>query len=206
MDGYFAAKNDAETEFVEKKSRFITHVKCVSSQADAEAFISEIKKKYPDARHNCWAYRIRQPLSERYSDDGEPQGTAGVPMLEVLRKEDIFDICVVVTRYFGGILLGASGLVRAYAKGCADGMHLAGKAVYRPARRLNLEIPYKFYDSAVLKLGMYEHIMIEKNFHTGITLSVWLPSGQTDLLCRELEELSGGQIICRSGEAENILF
>ena len=91
MKGYFAASRCAQSEFVEKKSRFITHVATVENATQAEAFIAEIKKKYPDARHNCWAYRVHDPFGERYSDDGEPQGTAGPPMLNVLQKEEIED-------------------------------------------------------------------------------------------------------------------
>ena len=149
MKGYFAASRCAQSEFVEKKSRFITHVATVENATQAEAFIAEIKKKYPDARHNCWAYRVHDPFGERYSDDGEPQGTAGPPMLNVLQKEEIEDICVVVTRYFGGILLGTGGLVRAYSKSTQD--VLASAEIYIMLHGVLGEIVCEYSDLTLLQ-------------------------------------------------------
>ena len=108
---------NAESEFVEKRSRFIGRVFHVESEAEARARIEETKKRHYDARHNCWCYLLRQGNTVRYSDDGEPQGTAGQPMLNVFQRLGVTDVCCVVTRYFGGILLGAGGLTRAYSKG-----------------------------------------------------------------------------------------
>ncbi|MBQ7090315.1 MAG: YigZ family protein, partial [Clostridia bacterium] len=105
--GYYVPAGRTRTEFVERKSRFITTISIVESVEEAEAFLAEIKAEFPDATHNCAAYRIKDPLVERFFDDGEPGGTAGMPMLDVLKKQELFDVAVVVTRYFGGILLGA---------------------------------------------------------------------------------------------------
>jgi len=113
---YFVPTAPSEAEFVEKRSRFIGHVWPVESEEEARAYIEQMKKKYHDARHNCWCYRLKEGGVERYSDDGEPQGTAGQPMLGVFQKEGIVNVVCVVTRYFGGILLGAGGLVRAYTQ------------------------------------------------------------------------------------------
>ena len=114
MTEYFVPTGASETELVEKRSRFLGHVWPVESEEEARARIEEIRKKHYDARHHCWCYRIREGGVERYSDDGEPQGTAGQPMLNVFQREGVTNVCCVVTRYFGGILLGAGGLVRAY--------------------------------------------------------------------------------------------
>jgi uncharacterized YigZ family protein len=118
MTEYFVPTGAGESEYVEKRSRFLGHLRPVESEDEARAFIAEMKKTYYDARHNCWCYLLKDG-PERYSDDGEPQGTAGIPMLEVFRREGVTNLVCVVTRYFGGVLLGAGGLFRAYTK-CAE--------------------------------------------------------------------------------------
>ena len=127
---YLVPFEDSESEFVEKRSRFIGCVWRVESEAEARAKIEATKKKHYDARHNCWCYIIRDGGVVRYSDDGEPQGTAGQPMLNVFQREDITNVCCVVTRYFGGILLGAGGLARAYTKGAKDALTAAGVSLF----------------------------------------------------------------------------
>ena len=115
MTEYYIPAGPGEAEFVEKRSRFIGHALPVTTEEEALAFIAEMKSKYWDASHNVYAYIVREGGIMRYSDDGEPQGTAGIPCLDVLLKEGVTDLCVVATRYFGGILLGGGGLVRAYS-------------------------------------------------------------------------------------------
>ncbi len=117
MYSYKTVKTENSDEFVEKKSRFIGYAKPVTTEDEAIEFVKKIRAKHPDATHNVYAYKVRENNIQRYSDDGEPAGTAGIPTLDVIQKEGITDICVVVTRYFGGTLLGAGGLVRAYTKG-----------------------------------------------------------------------------------------
>ena len=128
MDEYLIPTQFGEAEFVEKKSRFIGRVWPVDTEEEALARIQEMKKKHYDATHNCWAYIIRDG-AVRFSDDGEPGGTAGMPMLQVLQREGLFNVVCVVTRYFGGILLGAGGLVRAYTKGAKIAVDAAGKSM-----------------------------------------------------------------------------
>ena len=130
MDEYLIPTQFGEAEFVEKKSRFIGRVWPVDTEEEALAKIQEMKKKHYDATHNCWAYIIRDGAA-RFSDDGEPGGTAGMPMLQVLQRECLFNVVCVVTRYFGGILLGAGGLVRAYTKGAKIAVDAAGKSMKR---------------------------------------------------------------------------
>ncbi len=206
MKGYFAAATSGKSEFVEKKSRFITHVATVESAAAAESFVAEIKKQYPDARHHCWAYRVHDPFGERYSDDGEPQGTAGPPMLNVLQKEEVEDICVVVTRYFGGVLLGAAGLTRAYSRGCADGVRVAGKSYKCPAIELTIEAPYERWNAVERQLEQVTHLILDKQFHTGVTLQLAMPVEQADDFSNRLVELSGGKIAVQKGSERLICF
>ncbi|MBO5556819.1 MAG: YigZ family protein, partial [Oscillospiraceae bacterium] len=130
MSGYCIPAGAGEAEFTEKRSRFLGHVRPVESEEEARAFIAKMKKEYYDARHNCWCYRI-QAGPERYSDDGEPQGSAGLPMLEVFRREGVSNVVCVVTRYFGGVLLGTGGLLRAYTRSAKDALAEAGRAVVR---------------------------------------------------------------------------
>ena len=138
MSEYYIPAGAGEAEFTEKRSSFLGHVRMVGTEDEAKAFIAEMKKKYHDARHNCWCYIIRGG-AVRYSDDGEPQGTAGIPMLEVLKREGIENVVCVVTRYFGGVLLGAGGLLRAYTKSAKDALDAAGVSVVR--RWVRAEVP-----------------------------------------------------------------
>ena len=138
MTEYYIPTGHSQTELVEKRSRFIGQVWRVSSEEEARARIEETKKKHYDARHNCWCYLIRDG-AVRYSDDGEPQGTAGQPMLNVFQREGVENVCCVVTRYFGGVLLGAGGLVRAYTQSAKDALDAAGISVVR--RWVAMEVP-----------------------------------------------------------------
>ena len=141
MTEYYIPSGFGESEHDEKRSRFLGYVSHVESEEDARGFIEEIKKKNYDARHNCWCYIIRGG-AERYSDDGEPQGTAGIPMLEVFRKEGVCNAVCVVTRYFGGVLLGAGGLLRAYTRAAKDALDNAGISVVRRQLEFSLSCSY----------------------------------------------------------------
>ncbi len=124
---YITIKSFGEDRFEEKKSEFIGYAKRVQNEEEAKAFVNEIKSMHKQAKHNCYAYVIGENKNiQRYSDDGEPQGTAGIPILEVMKKSNITDCAIVVTRYFGGILLGAGGLTRAYIKGAGIALKAAG--------------------------------------------------------------------------------
>ncbi len=124
---YWIPAGEAVSEFTEKRSRFIGQIRPVNSEADARRFLDEIRKKHRDARHNCWCYIIQSDgMIIRCSDDGEPQGTAGQPILQVFQRREVVNLCCVVTRYFGGVLLGAGGLTRAYARAAKDVLDAAG--------------------------------------------------------------------------------
>ncbi len=143
---YFTVKERAETEIIIKKSRFIAHVAPVVSVEEAEAFINEIKTKHWDATHNVYAYLIgHQGLIQKASDDGEPSGTAGKPILDVIKNKNLQDVVVVVTRYFGGIKLGAGGLIRAYSQAAVQGIEAAFEIEKILHREIKIEVEYPLF-------------------------------------------------------------
>ncbi len=189
---YFVPAGRCRTEFVERKSRFISTIQLVKTVEEAEAFIAEIKAEFPDATHNCAAYRIRDPLVERFFDDGEPGGTAGMPMLDVLKKQELFDVAVVVTRYFGGILLGAGGLVRAYSRGAADAVTEAGTAMMEQGTRLEIRCAYSLYDRLQRMPELQDAEVLDTSFGADVCLTVMLRTARVEGLTKALADLSAG--------------
>ena len=183
----------AESEFVEKRSRFISHIWPVESEEQAQQYIKEMKARYYDARHNCWCYRIGHAIA-RYSDDGEPQGTAGQPMLKVLEREEVTNVCCVVTRYFGGILLGAGGLTRAYSKGAKDALAASGIAVMGAWARVKVPCTYPLFQRVKLEIESANGVVDDVQYGADVVLAVSLPAEQTEGLQRRLTELSAGGI------------
>ena len=192
MTEYFVPTGASETELVEKRSRFLGRVWPVESEEEARARIEEIRKKHYDARHHCWCYRIREGGVERYSDDGEPQGTAGQPMLNVFQREGVTNVCCVVTRYFGGILLGAGGLTRAYSKGARDALAAAGVATMGLWARVRLSCPYPLFERVKLEIAAADGILDDMDYGADVTLTVSLPSERRETLQGRLTELSAG--------------
>ena len=144
---YKTLKQRADDQFIVNKSRFIGYAAPCQSEVEALAFLKQIREKHKDATHNCYAYIIGRNMGiMRYSDDGEPGGTAGMPIIETMKKVGVTDCCVVVTRYFGGILLGAGGLVRAYRKGCVVALNAAQVVNMIPSTRFLMEVPYPVWD------------------------------------------------------------
>ena len=183
----------AESEFVEKRSRFISHIWPVESEEQAQQYIKEMKARYYDARHNCWCYRIGHAIA-RYSDDGEPQGTAGQPMLKVLEREEVTNVCCVVTRYFGGILLGAGGLTRAYSKGAKDALIASGIAVMGAWARVKVPCTYPLFQRVKLEIESANGVVDDVQYGADVVLAVSLPAEQTEGLQHRLTELSAGGI------------
>ncbi len=146
MKSYRTVKLRTSAEFTEKKSVFIGYISPVSCEQDAKDFIADIKKMHADATHNVYAYILEGTEIARFSDDGEPQGTAGMPVLEVIKREELCGVVIVVTRYFGGILLGAGGLVRAYAKAAKMAIDAAGICEFRPFTEFSLTVDYSHYE------------------------------------------------------------
>ena len=193
MSGFRVPFAPAESEFVEKRSRFISHIWPVESEEQAQQYIKEMKTRYYDARHNCWCYRIG-PAIARYSDDGEPQGTAGQPMLKVLEREEVTNVCCVVTRYFGGILLGAGGLTRAYSKGAKDALAASGIAVMGAWARVKVPCTYPLLQRVKLEIEGVNGVVDDVQYGADVVLAVSLPAEQTESLQRRLTELSAGGI------------
>ena len=191
MTEYLVPTKPSETEFTEKRSTFIGHVWPVETEEEARARIEEMKKKYHDARHNCWCYLLKDgPV--RYSDDGEPQGTAGQPMLGVFQKEGVTNVCCVVTRYFGGVLLGAGGLVRAYTQSAKDALDAAGISVVRRWIELAVECPYSFLERVKLACTAQGGIVGDVEYTAHVTVHALLPEGSVEMFQAQMTELSAG--------------
>ncbi len=201
MTEYFIPTAPSETEFTEKRSRFIGHVWPVESEEEARSLIEGVRKKYYDARHNCWCYRLKSG-AERYSDDGEPQGTAGQPMLNVFQREGVVNALCVSTRYFGGVLLGAGGLTRAYARSAKDALDAAGISVVRPWTALEVDCPYPLFERVKQELLPLGGVEGEHDFGSEITFRALLPEGAEEAFAARLRELSAGALACREAGRE----
>ena len=183
----------SESEFVEKRSRFISHLWPVETEEEAQTHIREMKSKYYDARHNCWCYLIGKNVM-RYSDDGEPQGTAGQPMLKVFERENVTNVCCVVTRYFGGILLGAGGLTRAYSQGAKDALVAAGAASMGLWTQAAVPSTYSLFERVKLEIAALGGIIDDTDYGADICLYVSLLADTVETLQKRLTELSAGSL------------
>ena len=187
----------AEVEFTEKKSRFISSIKPVSSEEEALDFLRTIREKHREATHNVFAYRIFSGGACRHSDDGEPSGTAGMPLLDVFLKRDIYDFCCVATRYFGGIKLGAGGLVRAYARCGSDAMDAAGTGLMREMALCTLDLPYPIYEQVKRLLVTNNIAVTSEDFGTLVTVNFSIIEEELPNLDNKLREMSAGTIDAR---------
>lgn len=192
MSEYFVPAGSGEAEFVEKRSSFLGHVRFAGTEDAAREFINDMKKKHYDARHNCWCYIIRGG-AVRYSDDGEPQGTAGLPMLEVFRREGVENVVCVVTRYFGGMLLGTGGLLRAYTKSAKDALDAAGIAAVRRWVKLETVCPYSLLERMKTECMALEGAVSDVEYGADVRMSFLLPEAKAEAFCARVTELSAGQ-------------
>ena len=187
---YFTISKPASDSFIEKKSEFIGYIAPVKTNDEAVAFINQIKAMHRKARHNVYAYILREDNISRYSDDGEPQGTAGVPVLEVLQKRGLTDVCVVVTRYFGGILLGGGGLLRAYSHAASIACDAAQIMDMRLCHRLTIKTDYNLYGKINYILPNFDVITVNSDFADAVTLEILVMSEKLDALRKELTEVT----------------
>jgi len=192
MTEYFIPTGAGEAEYTEKRSRFLGHVRCVESEEQAREFIAQMKKEYYDARHNCWCYIIRDG-AERYSDDGEPQGTAGIPMLEVFRREGMYNVVCVVTRYFGGVLLGAGGLLRAYTKSAKDALDAGGKSIVRRWIQCEIECSYSAAEKMKLEVISCGCAVEDIEYHSAVTIKALAPEELIDDFKAHIFDYSAGK-------------
>lgn len=187
--------DEAEDRFIEKKSEFIGYIAPCTTEEQAIAFIEKIRTMHRKATHNCYAYILRDNNISRHSDDGEPGGTAGVPIHEVIEKSGLVDVCVVVTRYFGGILLGAGGLVRAYSKGAAIAIAAARQRRFITASLLQLCCEYPLYGKLAAAFADFVDIRIQKeNFTDKVEIVLYLPEIQTADFISKMTDLCNGRI------------
>lgn len=198
-DSYKTLKKYSSDEFVEKRSRFIGYAMPVTSEKQAIDFINKIKKEHWDARHNCYAYSLRENGIKRYSDDGEPQGTAGVPMLEVLNKNEIVDAVVVVTRYFGGILLGTGGLARAYSQGAKIALNACGIVTMSMCAECCVSCSYNRYGKINTLIMNNGGAVDDTAFADDVKLSFHIPVDLLPALKKDIADVTAGE-----GEVEII--
>ena len=193
MESYLVPRAKAQAEYIEKKSRFIGQVFPVTSEQEAKGLIESVRKQHYDARHNCWCYILKDG-QKRYSDDGEPQGTAGQPMMNVFAREGVVDVLCVVTRYFGGILLGAGGLCRAYTKAAKDALDAAGIESMQPWLREQFDISYTLFERVKLLLAQLDGVLEDAQYGAGITVTCRIPEAKDAQLRTALRELSSGSV------------
>lgn len=193
MEQFLIPSGEGTSEYMEKKSRFLGLITPVTTEAEARARLEAVKKREYDARHNCWAY-ILHSGQKRYSDDGEPQGTAGQPMLAVFDRENVQNVVCVVTRYFGGILLGAGGLTRAYTKTAKMALDAAGIARRCVWDCVDISCSYAFLERARLELAAQSGEELNAEYGAAVLLHACLPQEKTAALAARLRELSAGTV------------
>lgn len=194
MEPYRTIAAVAHAAITEKKSEFIATIAPAASEEEANALLARVKAAHRQARHNVYAYLLRTGARQRYSDDGEPSGTGGLPVLSVLEHAGLSDAVIVVTRYFGGVLLGTGGLVRAYTAAAQAALAAASIVTVTPCVRLNMALPYPQYEPvrrALLEAGAD---IAEPLFTDEVALSATLPAGRAEALMRVLSEVSAGRV------------
>lgn len=192
MEDYKTVKNDAEAEMIERKSRFIGYCRPVKTQDEAINFINEIRTLHRQATHNVYAYVLRDNNIMRYSDDGEPAGTAGVPVLEVIKKEGLTDVAVVVTRYFGGVLLGAGGLVRAYGKSAKLGIDAAVRVEKIYCKLYLVRCDYSTYGKLEYAANSEGYILKDCTFENDVCMTIGVRPEQESAFLKTVADISGG--------------
>mgnify|MGYP003225392160 CR=1 FL=1 len=189
MDSYRIPTKSGASEYVDKRSRFLGLVRPVGSEDEARTIIAACKKQYHDARHNCWCYLLRDG-TERYSDDGEPQGTAGIPMLEVFRRAGVTNVVCVVTRYFGGVLLGTGGLLRAYTAAAADALADAGISEVRRWLACEVSTPYALYEPVRAAVAALGGVVQETQYAAAVTVCALLPEEAGEAFAAQVRDLT----------------
>jgi uncharacterized YigZ family protein len=201
MEQKYMNYKSAETEIVIKKSRFLSFIKRTESEEEAKAFIADIKKEHKAATHNCSAYIVgKSALIQKADDDGEPQGTAGVPILEVLKKEELYNVAVVVTRYFGGIKLGAGGLIRAYSQGASSAVQKAGKVIEVPVVPLTVTLDYTFTSKFEHYLGTTDVKIASTDYTDKVSYVLHIKEKGVDDIVNTLKEITSNSFGCEAGD------
>lgn len=193
---YKTVSRESETLLVEKKSKFISHVMPVDNEPDALAYLNKIRSQYPDARHNVYAYVIDENNIFRYSDDGEPSGTAGMPVLDTIRKAGLVDVVVVVTRYFGGTLLGTGGLVHTYSASARQGLEASGIIVRMMCDVVSVSLDYNMAGKLQHKIASEGLLLEDTIYGENVELVICSPQEETERLISEITDLTNGRAQC----------
>ncbi len=204
--GYTTIKDRSEASFIEKKSEFIGYIAPVTTNDEAVAFINEVKAKHRKAKHNVYAYILREGNTSRYSDDGEPQGTAGIPVLDVLKKRGLTDVCCVVTRYFGGILLGGGGLVRAYSHAVSIAIDSATIMDMCSSYEVSFVTDYTLYGKVSYILPEFGVKLLDTIFEDNVTTKLLVRVEQFEPLKAKLIDISNGAITVQRSEEKYMDF
>lgn len=200
---YLTIKRQSKDDFEEKKSQFIGHIKRVETEEEAKAFVQEIKGQHKMATHNCWAYVIGEKMNiQRYSDDGEPQGTAGIPILEVIKKTGLVDCVIVVTRYFGGVLLGAGGLTRAYTKGASIAIKAGGIVEKVKGIPVTIEINYDLIGKIQYICGENNWNIEDSEYGENVKIHLLLELEASNKAVKEITQATNGKAIINKGDIE----
>ena len=190
---YKTVAEESETLIIEKKSKFYSHVKPVDNEADAIAYLNEMRSRYSDATHNVYAYVIDENNIFRYSDDGEPGGTAGMPVLDAIRKSGIVDVIVVVTRYFGGTLLGTGGLVHAYGASAKKGLEESGIIIRTMCDIISVRVSYELSGKLQYKFATDGYMLEDTLYENDVTFFICSPKEDTEWLIAELIDITSGK-------------
>lgn len=194
LDSYLTVKQEGSHEIVINKSRFISHIKRAATENEAQEFIQKIKKEHWNATHNCSAYLIgERDQIQKANDDGEPSGTAGVPMLEVLKKRGLKDTVVVVTRYFGGIKLGAGGLIRAYGKSVSEGLNEIGIVERKLMRLMSTHVDYTWLGKIENELRESPYLLTNIHYADDVTFDVYVEENDKDTYLKWMTELTNSK-------------
>lgn len=199
MESYVTLARKGEGEYTEKRSRFLGVAAPVTTPEEAAALVSEIKAKYYDARHHCYAYRLRNG-AQRYADDGEPQGTAGLPILDILERRDLTDCIIIVTRYFGGTLLGTGGLVRSYSAAAADALEHTPLLTMQQYVKGSFGCPYHQQGRLQPLVEQFEGLMQQIEYSHQVDFSFLLPVAHREAFVAQLTEKSYGEVVPAFGE------
>ena len=194
MEEYLVPSGEGIDEHTEKRSRFIGHIWRTDTEEEALAAIRATRESMWDARHHVYAYIIRDGAM-RYSDDGEPQGTGGMPVLDVLRRQELNNVCCVVTRYFGGILLGTGGLVRAYSKAAGLAVDAAGISILRLWQRFGIPCPYSLFERIKIEIESHDGQIVSTEYGVQVDMTVRIPQTKAAAFCTRLTDLSSGRLL-----------
>lgn len=194
---YKTVKSAASVQYIDRRSQFIGYIKPVQTEEEAVAYINEIKAAHRDASHVVYAYALRRDNIRRYSDAGEPQGTAGMPALEVLLKNELFDLVLVIVRYFGGVLLGAGGLVRAYAHTAALSVEASGIVTMKQAVEAETKLPYSFYELFKDILLRFEGVVDKTEFKDEVYVGFYIPKERFQNFNLQLKDMSKGSVFLK---------